>query len=55
MKTYEIHWQPGDCSMAMQIEIIHANSLEEATKMVEAKARMLGVKSIGWYTKKEIT
>ena len=53
-KTYEMRWRPSDYSMAMQVDIIQANSLEEATRIVEAKAKMLGV-SIDWYGKREIT
>ena len=53
-KIYEMRWRPSDYSMAMQVDIIQANSLEEATKIVEAKAKMLGV-SIDWYGKREIT
>ena len=53
MKKYEMKWQPGDYSMGIQTEIIHANSLEEATMMIKAKAKMLG-KSINWIGKRQI-
>ena len=55
IKTYEMRWRPGDCSMGMQVDIIQANSMEEATRIVESKAKALGVKNIGWYGKREIT
>ena len=55
MKTYEIKWKPNVNNFSMQTDIVNANSLEEATKMIEGKAKMLGATSIDWFGKREIT
>lgn len=55
MKTYEMKWKPNIANFQMQIDIVNANSLEEATKMIEGKAQMLGATSIDWFGKREIT
>lgn len=55
MKTYEMKWKPNINNFSMQIDIVNANSLEEATMIIEAKAKMLGATSIDWFGKREIT
>ena len=55
MKTYEMKWKPNIANFQMQIDIVNANSLEDATKMIEGKAKMLGATSIDWFGKREIT
>ncbi|MDY3032274.1 MAG: hypothetical protein SOS24_11090 [Clostridia bacterium] len=55
MKMYEMKWKPNIANFQMQIDIVNANSLEEATKMIEGKAKMLGATSIDWFGKREIT
>ncbi len=39
----------------MQTDIVNANSLEEATMMIDAKEKMLGTTGIDWFGKREIT
>lgn len=54
MKKYEMKWKPNVNGFQMHTEIVEANSLEEATRIVEAKARALGATSINWLGKREI-
>lgn len=56
MNTYEMKWKPaGICwNHGMKTDIIKANSLEEATKMIEAQAKMLGATSVDWFGKRQI-
>ena len=56
MKTYEMKWKPAGISWnhGMRTDIIKANSLEEATKMIEGQAKMLGASSVEWYGKRQI-
>lgn len=55
MNTYEIKWKPETTlGISMKTEIINANSMEEAVKMVEAKAKSMGAKNIDWYGKRQI-
>lgn len=55
MHTYEMKWKPDSVlGISMQTEIIQANSLEEASKIIEAKAKAMGYKSIDWYGKRQI-
>ncbi len=55
IKKYEIKWKPNINNFQMQIDIVNATSLEEATKIIESKARTLGATNIDWYGKREIT
>lgn len=55
MKTYEMKWKPNINNFSMQIDIVNANSLEKATMIIEAKAKILGATSIDWFGKREIT
>lgn len=56
MNTYEIKWKPAGIAWnyGMKTDIFQANSLEEASKMVEAQAKMLGATSVDWFGKKQI-
>ena len=54
MKQFEMKWKPNVPNFSMQTDIFEANSIEEATKIVEAKAKALGATSIGWFGKREI-
>ena len=56
MNTYEMKWTPAGISWnyGMRTDIIKANSLEEATKMIEAQAKMLGATGVGWYGQRQI-
>ena len=54
MKKYEIQWKPNVGNFTIQTEIVQANSLTEATRIIEAKAKALGATSIWWGTKREI-
>lgn len=56
MNTYEMKWKPAGISWnyGMKTDIIKANSLEEATRMIEAQAKMLGATSIDWFGKRQI-
>ena len=54
MKKYEIQWKPNVENFTVQTEIVQANSLTEATRIIEAKAKALGATSIWWGTKREI-
>ena len=56
MNAYEIKWKPAGIAWnyGMKSDIINANSLEEATKMVEAQAKMLGATSVDWFGKRQI-
>lgn len=56
MKTYEMKWKPAGIvwNYGMRTDIIKANSLEEASKMIESQAKMLGASSVEWYGKRQI-
>ena len=56
MNTYEIRWKPSGISWnyGVKEDIIKANSLEEAKKMVEAQAKMLGATGVEWYNQRQI-
>ena len=54
MKQFEMRYQVSDYSMTPQIEIIQANSLQEATIIIESKVKMLG-KGINWLGKRQIS
>lgn len=54
MKKYEIIWKPNLSNFSIQVDVVDANSIAEATKYVEGKAKMLGATSINWLSKKEI-
>lgn len=56
MKTYEIKWMPGgiNWNYGLRTDIVQANSLEEATKMIEAQAKALGASYVNWSGKREI-
>ncbi len=57
MKTYEMKWCAAGTpdSFRSRTDIVKANSLEEATNMIEAQARMLGATGVDWISKKEIS
>ena len=56
MNTYEIRWKPAGIvwNYGVKEDIIKANSLEEAKKMVEAQAKMLGATGVEWYGQRQI-
>ena len=56
MNTYEIRWKPAgiNWNYGVKEDIIKANSLEEAKKMVEAQAKMLGATGVEWYNQRQI-
>ena len=56
MNRYEMKWKPAGISWnyGVKPDIINANSLEEATKIIEAQAKTLGASSVEWYGKKQI-
>ncbi len=56
MNTYEMKWKPAGISWnyGVKTDIIKANSLEEAKKMIEAQAKMLGASSVEWYGQHQI-
>ena len=56
MNTYEMKWCAAGTSDSYRArtDIIKANSLEEATKMIEAQAKMLGASGVDWIGKKQI-
>ena len=56
MNTYEMKWKPAGIvwNYGMRTDIIKANSLEEATKMIEAQAKTLGATVVDWFGKRQI-
>ncbi len=56
MNTYEMKWKPAGISWnyGVKTDIIKANFLEEAKKMIEAQAKMLGATSVEWYGQRQI-
>ena len=54
MKLFEMRYQVSDYSMTPQREIIQANTLAEATLIIECKVKMLG-KGILWLGKRQIS
>lgn len=56
MNTYEMKWKPTGISWnyGVKTDIIKANYLEEAKKMIEAQAKMLGATGVEWYGQKQI-
>ena len=56
MKTFEIKWMPGGISWnyGLRTDIVQANSMEEALKMIEAQAKVLGASYVNWSGKREI-
>lgn len=56
MNTYEMKWKPAGISWnyGVKTDIIKANYLEEAKKMIEAQAKMLGATDVEWYGQKQI-
>ena len=56
MNTYEMKWCAAGTSDSYRArtDIVKANSLEEATKMIEAQAKMLGASGVDWIGKKQI-
>ena len=56
MNTYEMKWKPAGIvwNFGMRTDIIKANSLEEARKMIEAQAKTLGATSIDWFGTRQI-
>ena len=54
MKIFEMRYQVADYSMGVQKEIVSANTLAEATLIIECKVKMLG-KVVNWLGKREIT
>lgn len=57
MNTYEMKWKPAGISWnyGMRTDIIQANSLEEATKIIEAQAKALGASSVDWFGKRQLS
>ena len=57
MKTYEMKWKPAGIvwNSGMRTDIVQANSLEEATNMIEAQARALGASSVDWFGKRQLS
>jgi len=56
MNTYEMKWKPTGISWnyGLKTDIIKANYLEEAKKMIEAQAKMLGATGVEWYGQRQI-
>lgn len=56
MNTYEMKWKPAGISWnyGVKTDIIKANYLEEAKKMIEAQAKTLGATGVEWYGQKQI-
>lgn len=56
MNTYEMRWKPAgiNWNYGVRADIIKANFMEEAEKIVEAQAKMLGASSVEWYGKRQI-
>jgi hypothetical protein len=56
MNTYEMKWKPAGISWnyGVKTDIIKANYLEEAKKMIEAQAKMLGATGVEWYGQRQI-
>ena len=56
MNTYEIRWKPAGIqwNYGVKEDIIKANTLEEAKKMVEAQSKMLGATGVEWYNQRQI-
>ena len=56
MNTYEIKWKPSGIfwNFGVRTDLINANYLEEAKKIVEAQARMLGATGVDWYGQKQV-
>ena len=56
MKTYEMKWKPAGIvwNSGMRTDIVQANSLEEATNMIEAQAKALGATSVEWFGKRQL-
>ena len=50
-------WKPAGIvwNYGMRTDIIQANSLEEATKIIEAQAKALGAPSIDWFGKRQLS
>lgn len=48
MKTFEIKWMPGGISWnyGLRTDIVQANSMEEALKMIEDMAKCYGATGI---------
>ena len=57
MNTYEMKWKPAGIgwNYGMRTDIVQANSLEEATKIIEAQAMVLGASSIDWFGKRQLS
>lgn len=57
MKTYEMKWKPAGIvwNSGMRTDIVQANSLEEATNMIEAQAKALGASSVDWFGKRQLS
>ncbi len=53
MKTFEMKWKPAGIvwNSGMRTDIVKANSLEEATNMIEAQARALVASIVDWFGK----
>ena len=56
MNTYEMKWKPAGISWnyGVKTDINKANYLEEAKKMIEAQAKMLGATGVEWYGQRQI-
>lgn len=56
MNTYEIRWKPAgiNWNYGVRADVIKANFMEEAERIVEAQAKMLGASSVEWYGKRQI-
>lgn len=54
MKKYKIQWKPNISNFTVQTDIVEANSLTEATRMIEARAKALGATSVWWGAKIEL-
>ena len=55
MNTYEMKWKPAgiNWNYGIKADIIKANFMEEAERMIEAQAKMLGA-YVEWYGKRQI-
>ena len=52
-QKFEMKWKPGGIqwSHGVRTDIIQANDIIEATKIVEGMARSLGATSVEWHAK----
>ena len=56
MNTYEMKWKPAgiNWNYGVKVDIVKANFMAEAERMIEAQAKMLGATGVEWYGQKQI-